>query len=1029
MIKELQYKGYATEPSDYECPDGQLATSLNLINEDNQLKPVFQPRQLAQIPDGYNVICIHNVTTTKHYILTSQDKHTLAYVNHAQTDTPVVIQTFNGIITSATPHGNVIITTIANENGADNNYIHYTIWRDGSYNVIGSDFPKLEMQFRLDCRYIQQQNTAKETGIKIVKTDQVETIEYANLIKTTDTGELTPGESIITITPDQPLQQGTSYKINVTRTQGNVSFQIAAVINYNDGTYEYAGYCSFLTSYPYHIIFVTQSGRTVQDIELHILTKNTSRFTFNLLEGTQTESTYAIEDTEENYNAVMARANAFVAKYATNENKFIHPFFVRYALRMYDGTYVCPSPPCLMIPNKGQAPIIWATGDRADKPDMFFTTAAVATLKGRILQNTGMQNWKEIITGVAIAVSPPIYSYDQGHEWKKGEIAVKIKGVDLTVEDRSDDTWSYGTFDGGDGTSSATYLFNKYNYYQGSLQRLIQITPPQFSQRQNADNITKAATFHVIREYDITEIEQLAAEWNDIDIEAGALSTLQTRQTINDDNTSLSQRAGNAVTTYNARLVIADITVNQFKGHKPVLMQGLAGAYVNTTQDRTTLKKTMAIVTVAKQGDVHLVCAADNNRQTNNSPLFWFYYPDNNATKAVIWQNDLTGRWRRAEISLKQHGLLNAAVWFDNFNEPEWSEWIPYLQLSSEQKAETDMQETTAIIRAQNKIQQSQPENPFAFSDSLTTTVGQGTVVGIRSAAKALSQGQFGAYPLYAFTTDGVWALEVAADGAFSARQPITRDVCVNPDSITQIDTSVLFATDRGIMLISGSQTQCITDSIFSEAPFNVLNMPGIDQLHTKLGHNADACLPVKPFLAFLEGCQMVYDYVHQRIFVYNPTMEDNSPKYTYAYVFSLKSKMWGMVYSTLASSVNAYPDALAMTQDNKLVSFSDTDEQVCKGLYITRPLKLEAADVHKTVSALIQRGHFQRGDVGTVLYGSRDLYTWHLIWSSKDHYLRGFRGTPYKYFRIAGLASLTDGKSIFGASVNFDPRHTNQLR
>ena len=36
MIKEIQYKGYATEPSDYECPDGQLATSLNLINEDNQ---------------------------------------------------------------------------------------------------------------------------------------------------------------------------------------------------------------------------------------------------------------------------------------------------------------------------------------------------------------------------------------------------------------------------------------------------------------------------------------------------------------------------------------------------------------------------------------------------------------------------------------------------------------------------------------------------------------------------------------------------------------------------------------------------------------------------------------------------------------------------------------------------------------------------------------------------------------------------------------------------------------------------------
>lgn len=117
------------------------------------------------------------------------------------------------------------------------------------------------------------------------------------------------------------------------------------------------------------------------------------------------------------------------------------------------------------------------------------------------------------------------------------------------------------------------------------------------------------------------------------------------------------------------------------------------------------------------------------------------------------------------------------------------------------------------------------------------------------------------------------------------------------------------------------------------------------------------------------------------------------------------------------------------MTQDNKLVSFSGTAGDESKGLYVTRPLKLEAADVHKTISALIQRGHFQRGDVATVLYGSRDLRNWQLVWSGKDQYLRGFRGTPYKYFRIAGVAKLTDGKSIFGASVNFEPRHNNQLR
>ena len=57
------------------------------------------------------------------------------------------------------------------------------------------------------------------------------------------------------------------------------------------------------------------------------------------------------------------------------------------------------------------------------------------------------------------------------------------------------------------------------------------------------------------------------------------------------------------------------------------------------------------------------------------------------------------------------------------------------------------------------------------------------------------------------------------------------------------------------------------------------------------------------------------------------------------------------------------------------------------------------------------------------------DLINWHLVWSSKDHYLRGFRGSPYKYFRIAGVATLNADENIFGASVQFSPRQANQPR
>ena len=74
MIKELQYTGYATEPSDYESPDGQLAMSLNLISEDNQLKPVFQPKHIMQLEQEEDkVIFLHKTDAYTHYIIASDD--------------------------------------------------------------------------------------------------------------------------------------------------------------------------------------------------------------------------------------------------------------------------------------------------------------------------------------------------------------------------------------------------------------------------------------------------------------------------------------------------------------------------------------------------------------------------------------------------------------------------------------------------------------------------------------------------------------------------------------------------------------------------------------------------------------------------------------------------------------------------------------------------------------------------------------------------------------------------------------------
>ena len=926
MIKELQYKGYATEPSDYECPDGQLATSLNLINEDEQLKPVFQPSELAELPSGYKVVYIHDTNTFTHYILLNTGTNKLYWIDESIiTDAavkPVSSQTIETEPAQTSPSRELYSfdsLQIYNVNGIGNTLValtdsgmHYLLWKgdNDGYLYLGTHIPECPLSFGLQA--------------------------------------------------------------NVVRTEKfSVSFN-----------------------------HVDRDAELLDEENQNIIT-----------------------------SAVLAKVNKFIADNSTNAGRFIFPFFVRYAYRLYDGSLTMHSSPILMpccTSGCPLAPFKTLTIDGDDGKyksinDIIIIAASHQldyAVQSEILLNR-LKDWKDIVQSVDIFISKPIYTYDQNGKIK--DLASHGVGSSTICKH----TNQHSSIDKNRYPAKYSYRDMVGMFYNAFPDE--ERTPylglglPYKTDTQIDADIRATSQFYFLKSI---KLEDLKTTRTIVPIETDYLQSLVNREVMTDDFDSHDRLVPKYSFGYNARLNISAIKKKLYDNFNTADMVCFSDAQLEEElfDDTAYLKPNhnYKLYFFIKQDGKEIIVEGDSSYLSIDAPIFYLYYPNTNAYKVVI--NDITDN-KYYECLLERHGFLNGAYYFSGFD---------FFWGSPDHKKKEVGSVAPSLnntIDVPNKIYTSEVNNPFHFPVLGINTVGTGTILGISAAAKAMSQGQFGQFPLYAFTTEGVWALEVSSTGSYSARQPITRDVCINTDSITQIDSSVLFATDRGIMLISGSQTQCITDGIFSEAPFNVLDLPGIDQLHAKLGHSADACLPMQPFLGFLAGCQMVYDYVHQRIFVYNPTKENGTPKYTYAYVFSLKSKMWGMVFTNLASTINAYPEALAMTHDNKLVSFSETDETVCKGLYITRPLKLEAADVHKTISTLIQRGHFQRGDVGTVLYGSRDLYTWHLIWSSKDHYLRGFRGTPYKYFRIAGLATLTDGKSIFGASVNFEPRHTNQLR
>lgn len=713
-------------------------------------------------------------------------------------------------------------------------------------------------------------------------------------------------------------------------------------------------------------------------------------------------------------NQVLAKVNKFIAEESTNKGRFLFPFFVRYAYRLYDGTLTMHSAPILMVASSDLAPqVAWSYlgGKGSYQKATLMVLGMLHKLDVAVVSQdttnfmTELNKWSDIVSSVDVFISKPIYTYDQAGECTR------------FVKTDTSDSYSVCKMTGGEGTGALPCNNLPYQKYELSFMYALafdqqtykapasRLLLPRKTLETIGEEIRNCAQFYFLRSFKLSE---LSTTRQVIDIPEDYLQSLVAREVMTDDYDSHDKLVASHAFGFNSRLNLANIQKELFEGFN-------AGACFPHTKDVITAWQPNGQITVSQNNaNVNCVVAIKQNGKeylvdggtcyfTENHPYLFFYYPNPNAYKVYICQS--YGGYRNIVLPLEKHAMLNGAFCFTGWN-PSYT----YGDYPSESPDK--------MVSLPNKVYTSEVNNPFYFPLLGINTIGTGTILGICAATKALSQGQFGQFPLYAFTTEGVWALETNTNGTYSARQPITRDVCINSKSIMQLDNSVLFTTARGVMMLSGSQSSCITDVLDGDSDFLPTQLPKLTN-----AFNTSSISNMVSVKEYIKGCQMLYDYRHQRIILFNNL-------YGYAYVYSLDTNMWGMMASNLKAGVNSYPEALAMTSGGDLVDLSQhVETSAVNGLLVTRALKLDAPDVHKTIDTVITRGYFRKGHVKTILYGSRDLFNWHLVYSSQDHILRGFRGTPYKYFRIALVCSLTKDESLVGCTIQYTPRLDNQPR
>lgn len=990
MIQEIKYNGYSASPSDYQSPDGDLASAINIIPERGSLSPILPPRQVEDF-GAMTVKAIHRTSIQENLIILSGTN--LLWRSRADIGSPVEneLHDFVSGVHSVTPIGNSL--AVLDSAGI----IHYFLWKDSAYKYLGTRLPELKAKPYISSHIYDSTEMDSQFGIEFYE-------EKPSIVLSGSDGLLNYDE-----TKKLFDAQTTSLALYGDVRQ-NVYNRVFATLNQFDRILKQKGYFTspFFVRFAYRLFDTTHAMHTVPVLLVpttwgapltSVRVYGGGRVEFDpLISASQLTADIELPEDFADWSDIITHIDVYVTpqaiSYTDSAESLVSvsqlPFY-SYDKEASQWTLNSEGAPLIMDNDRHWRNIVEVFQSQASNNFTLLNTYNVSSGRKYLLSNGG---FKQGFIAVDISKGAATLTLANGIELKKietpsglplpsdgqydvyeffgmyGNVTVIYNGPSTTIR-------CYGT------SSSSTDFLEKVHHY---------IELRRTDGKDYRDVLTDYNTFYKVSEIDLKL--NPGGFTGTVPLKKDVLVNLVTHETLPDTGQARSHNVVSNAFAYNNRLNIV-VEEETLPSCADLLVQNPA----------LFIKKTIspqyhsAYVKVMENSQVAYHKLPD--AVFPDSDLTYFSYPRATATELILCAEGLLHT-----IPLQRHPFLNLAYAFNMFN-----------------PIEGELKEVAALpvyplvnIRYGNKIKTSPVDNPFVFNESNTSVLPVGNIYALSTAAKALSEGQFGQFPLYAFTDEGVWALEVTGTGTYAGSQPITRDVCLLSESITQIDDAVLFTTDRGIMLFSGSHAQCISD-ILDGTVFDLTLLSQANSHIVKQGHPSR----IVPWRTFLSGMRMLYDYSNQRVISYNP-------QYPYSYVFSLESKQWGLMESDITSTLNSYPEALAMCQ-GKLKDLSASDSTSVSGYYVTRPLSITSPNTYKTITSLIQRGHFKKGHVNTMLYGSRDLQSWHPVWGSSDHYLRGMRGTPYKYFRIASQFILDTDESIYGCSIQYDERHTNKLR
>jgi hypothetical protein len=665
---------------------------------------------------------------------------------------------------------------------------------------------------------------------------------------------------------------------------------------------------------------------------------------------------------------------------------FTAPVFVRYAVKLYDESYIYQSVPLLVGNGKNQYAKVYAVAAAGTG------TSQIAVVKFDITKIRSIADikwevgdWGDIVKSVDLFLSTDIENPKHGKlVWDVSYNATSQKNFTLFKDMKGMDEFK----------DVEGEILSKVNFY-----KVKSFGIEEFSNPSNSLTFT-------LKPYSQDE--------------------LVVSETLPDDNLSNHQygAAGGSI-SYNMRTILYGVKETLYPGY--YFLQG----EVDITDDpnaETVLRtwkykyfvsndnaETASVIGRNSVGGTELTNHLSFVQNKYTKPLGVLFYPDPNCKKVQVYDSKSGLTY---SVPMKEHPGLNCSYALCSLD----SEIISIGTAITD----ADFTSESPTLSSDNSIMMSEAYNPFVYGMLNRKSFGS-KVVGVATVTKALSTGQFGQFPLYVFTEEGIQAIGINNDGSFGVTSFVSRDVAIE-GTIAPIDQAIVFSSAQGVMLLVGSDIECI--STWMNGRHEPIEEDVVSLLENTVW--SDYVLDNDaPFMDFIKNAKAAYDYAGKRLIFFNP-------EHGYQYVYRFGSKSWHKMFLASPSIqfrniLNSYPECL-VAMSGKVLDFStyldasleddtdpDNDQPVLPGIIETRAFGLDADDTYKVVRRIRIRGDYTKGRVKYVLLGSVDGREYRIIHS--------FRGPSWKSFKLVVVSMLRPTERISYVEIDYDVKFNDRIR